>query len=321
MKNVWIIEILSLLTVSGKCSSEGVNHTVSVNSHTTPTLTSLMSTREQQIIAPISTENVREGINVNLRCGNSNWTTMIYVIWTLNLSGRNCVISLSIENPSRNTCNDRKALLNTTEGVIYLHVPQFSFRDEGLYRCETVFRGGKHNEDFNVSIIVPPKVTVWKERMGDRWVAVCLVEGGNPSVNISWKSTWNSSVPLQIQTNSKKFESRIILPEGFTAKDNLSCVVTHPYFNTTELKIPEESVQTNDPSLLKISVVIVTISIVMVTLGGLYFTGKLLCGTSDITSSEPKAAQPQDDVEEVEPYASYVQRVNCIYNSSAELFT
>ncbi len=26
------------------------------------------------------------------------------------------------------------------------------------------------------------------------------------------------------------------------------------------------------------------------------------------------------DVEEVEPYASYIQRVNSIYNSSAELF-
>ncbi|XP_051997969.1 uncharacterized protein si:ch211-214p13.9 isoform X2 [Xyrauchen texanus] len=47
---------------------------------------------------------------------------------------------------------------------------------------------------------------------------------------------------------------------------------------------------------------------------------KILCCKSKISSPAEDKPTQAPDVEEVEPYASYIQRVNSIYNSSAELF-
>ncbi|KAJ8388399.1 hypothetical protein AAFF_G00134250 [Aldrovandia affinis] len=66
------------------------------------------------------------------------------------------------------------------------------------------------------------------------------------------------------------------------------------------------------------------VSFVAAILTGLFITRKHLgklrnCCKSKISAPPPPKTPQIQDVEEVEPYASYVQRVNSIYNSSADL--
>ncbi|CAB1328930.1 unnamed protein product [Coregonus sp. 'balchen'] len=109
----------------------------------------------------------------------------------------------------------------------------------------------------------------------------------------------------------------MVLPEVITT-DNLTCDVRHPSW----VEMHNVTLQITEGDFIHLQQVIismVTISVIMATLAGLYFTRKHLCRICPARPSESKPSQ--DYVEEVEPYASYVQRVNSIYNSSADLFT
>uniref|UniRef100_A0A4W5R719 Ig-like domain-containing protein n=1 Tax=Hucho hucho TaxID=62062 RepID=A0A4W5R719_9TELE len=281
MGKTWIIRVISLLAVSATWSLE-----------TDP-----------------RSEHFLLGNNAILKCSNKTWSEMIYTIWKINLDGIKCQISSSNDNQNLNTCNDGKAMLNTSRGESYLQIPGFSKRDEGIYHCESVYKAGSYISNIDVSLIAPPSVSAWLEWEGRRQVAVCLAEGGKPAASISWSEKKNSTSTTTLNLDGfNKVESRLVLPEGI-AMGNLTCAVIHPSWEEVHMVTPETFIPWQ---LVIISVG--TISI-MAILGGLYFTRKHICRIS------PKAPQSQDYVEEVEPYASYVQSVNIIYNSSADQFT
>ncbi|XP_029558650.1 cell surface glycoprotein CD200 receptor 1-A isoform X2 [Salmo trutta] len=289
MGKTLIIGVISLLAVSASWSLE---------------------TGQQHGVIDARSEHFHLGSNAILKCSNKTWSEMMYTIWKLNLDGIKCQISSSNDNLNLNTCNDGKAMLNTSRGESYLQIPGFSKRDEGIYHCESVYKAGSYTSNIDVSLIAPPSVSAWLEWEGSRQVAVCLAEGGKPAASISWSEKWNSTSTTTLNLDGfNKVESRLVLPEGI-ATGNLTCAVIHPSWEEVHMVTPEIFIPWR---LVIISVG--TISFIMAILGGLYFTRKHPCRTS------PKAPQSQDYVEEVEPYASYVQSVNSIYNSSADLFT
>ncbi|XP_036400978.1 cell surface glycoprotein CD200 receptor 1 isoform X3 [Megalops cyprinoides] len=171
----------------------------------------------------------------------------------------------------------------------------------------------------------PPQISTRLDIRDGKREAVCSAAGGKPAASVSWRNTWNCNVTQSSRQNSDgsfTVESRFILPDPVDA-DNLSCIITHPSWGE-RLGILLTSDQ-REPRLFQwIIVALGSISFAVAVLAGLYITRKHLgklrnCCKSKISASPPpKTPQPQD-VEEVEPYASYVQRVNSIYNSSAEL--
>ncbi|XP_036400977.1 cell surface glycoprotein CD200 receptor 1-A isoform X2 [Megalops cyprinoides] len=265
------------------------------------------------------------GKSVNLTCMNKTWSDMLYIIWKLNMRGTNCRITAGIDEAAHDTCKDGKVLRNTTTGQSYLHVPNFKNEDEGIYSCETAFLGSSYAVQINVSAFVPPQISTRLDIRDGKREAVCSAAGGKPAASVSWRNTWNCNVTQSSRQNSDgsfTVESRFILPDPVDA-DNLSCIITHPSWGE-RLGILLTSDQ-REPRLFQwIIVALGSISFAVAVLAGLYITRKHLgklrnCCKSKISASPPpKTPQPQD-VEEVEPYASYVQRVNSIYNSSAEL--
>ncbi|XP_019910110.1 uncharacterized protein si:ch211-214p13.9 isoform X4 [Esox lucius] len=220
MSNIFMIEFISLLAVSATWSQDtGVNHNISASSHSF--LTSIVTTGRPPIIAVTRSVVAREGQDLNLMCSNKTWNEMIYTIWKINIDGSECQVSFDNQK-ELNTCNDGKQMHNSTRGESYLLIPQFSVRDQGVYHCESVYKGGINSQDITVTII----------------------EGVNT--------------------------------------ENLTCAVTHPFWNQEKMYLPTnetvEATQDTRPWLLvSISVVTITISVIMVTLGGLYFTRKHLC--------------------------------------------
>ncbi|XP_070400482.1 cell surface glycoprotein CD200 receptor 1-like [Nothobranchius furzeri] len=165
------------------------------------------------------------GSSVNLTCSSRTWKETIFVIWKLDLKHKTCQISYINEGQNVDSCNDGKLLQNTTAGQSYLHIPNISADDVGLYRCESVYAGGNDNYKINVTITVPPTVSAWLERSCIKMFAVCRAEGGNPS-NISGSLTGNSE-SVKTLPGSDGFasvESKLELLEGMNP-ENLSCIV------------------------------------------------------------------------------------------------
>uniref|UniRef100_UPI0037E731BB cell surface glycoprotein CD200 receptor 1-A isoform X2 n=1 Tax=Semicossyphus pulcher TaxID=241346 RepID=UPI0037E731BB len=257
------------------------------------------------------------GNDVNLTCGNKTWKETIYVIW--NITFKDCRISLDDKGQSRDSCEDGKSLQNTSNFQPYLHIPNFSHADEGIYKCESPYTGGAKNVLIKVITTVSPNLSMWVEPNGNETVAFCKAERGKPAANISWNRAENSSSEETRESNGFfTVESRLVLPEG-TDTEGLRCLVRHPCWEGEKTVGRQEHRKGNVPWLCFLIVVVITLLLA----GFLFIALKKLrplwqCQQSDPSSSK---SPPMEDVEEVEPYASYVQRVNSIYNSSADLFT
>ncbi|KAI3356321.1 hypothetical protein L3Q82_017550 [Scortum barcoo] len=241
--------------------------------------------------------------DVNLTCSNKPWSEMMFVTWKIVLKYKDCRIAFNSEGGSQDSCNDGKSLRNTSEARSYLHIPNFSNDDIGVYKCEAVYTGGSDSYEINVAIRVPPSISSWLEHEGDKMVAVCKAERGKPAANISWSHTGNSSSEETLLDGFFTVESRLDILEGMDT-ENLSCIIRHPYWEGEKILVPVP-LKGNISWLFAIIVAVITLA------GVLFFAlwKPVILRRCQQSNSPPSKPQPvTEDVEEVEPYASYVQR-------------
>ncbi|XP_061548403.1 cell surface glycoprotein CD200 receptor 1-A [Phycodurus eques] len=258
------------------------------------------------------------GSEVKLNCSSASWRKLMYIIWNVDLVGqKQCKVGSSsqIAGGGLDTCGDGKSLRNASEACYYLHIPDFSERDVGLYKCEMAFVGGTRTCNISVSITVPPRISSWLESRDDNsTVAVCKAEGGKPAANVTWRHAGNSSsVETQWRSGGLfSVESRLKLPEGTKNAENVTCVIKHPFWRAERMLVPKHG-----KGFPYTTVFILIVFAVLMVLAALFFIyqKQIMLRRCPLADCSPTVSEPTEDVEEVEPYASYVQRVNSIYNS------
>ncbi|XP_056898561.1 nectin-3-like protein isoform X2 [Takifugu flavidus] len=199
--------------------------------------------REQQILQP-ALKRVRNatfnlGSDVNLTCSNRTWSRTMFVVWNINLTNppKRCRIAFEFGGPLVDTCRDGKSLHNTSRGQSYLHIPNLSNDDVGIYRCELVYIGGNEVHEINMDITVPPSLSAWLESEGEKMVAVCRAERAKPAANISWSQAGSIVETLLEDGGFFSVESRLELLEGADT-ENLTCVIDHPYWREQQILQP-----------------------------------------------------------------------------------
>ncbi|XP_030643466.1 uncharacterized protein LOC115823546 [Chanos chanos] len=219
MENKWMARaiILLLVCLTRSLAKELTGNTTAGNASEEP---------RNPAKTDFSTKTFQIGRNVTLQCTSRTWNETIYVLWNITIGRKSCRITTAHNGPNTDTCNDGKALHNTSKGESYLFIPNFSKEDEGMYACETaLYEKESHRENIKVS-------------------------------------SWAMALLLLTYLICKHLSRASVF-------------------------------------------------------------GKLCCKMNKTqTQATPASNKPpqNQDVEDVEPYASYVQRVNSIYNSSAELF-
>ncbi|XP_070694591.1 cell surface glycoprotein CD200 receptor 1 isoform X2 [Pempheris klunzingeri] len=307
---IWIYAAIIAFLSKAWSQDPGTNLNTSVNYNTSS---------HSPAVYVVRNSSFKMGHDAKLDCSDKTWNETMFVIWNIKLKYKQCRISFSNEGQSEDSCSDGKTLRNTSSAQSYLHIPNFSDADVGVYKCESVYIGGLESYETNVDIIVPPSISSWIEHKDNKTVAVCKAEGGKPAANIRWSHMANSSPVERVSHGFFTVEIRLELHEGMDT-ENLSCVIRHPYWNKENILVPQPE-KGNGPWLYIL--IVAAISAILLLVVFLIFTPKKLimlgrCQQSDTSLSK---STPIEDVEEVEPYASYVQRVNSIYNSSADLFT
>ncbi|XP_008326916.2 cell surface glycoprotein CD200 receptor 1-B isoform X2 [Cynoglossus semilaevis] len=271
------------------------------------------SPRSQQIKnVVVQNVTVNLGSDVNLTCGEKNWSETLYVLWKINLKHRSCDITREQDSPTVDKCNDRKQLLNATGSTSYLRVPHVSLDDVGIYTCESAFNGGNNKHVFNVTVTVPPEPSAWLEHRSNKMVAVCRAERGKPAANISWSfDTVSPSVDYHDTSDGFiSVVSSLELAED-TNIENLICVITHPYWVKGVVLVPEVKKGYFFWLFICIGVIVGVILVVF----AFFVQRKIMLTRRANTCDTSLSKFPSTEyVEEVEPYASYVQRVNSIYN-------
>lgn len=91
---------------------------------------------------------------MNLACSNKTWDETIFVTWEifLDYKEKNCKITFAPDDDSKDTCQDGKSLRNTSSSQSYLHIPNFSHKDVGVYKCQSPYKGGSYRVQINVAL-------------------------------------------------------------------------------------------------------------------------------------------------------------------------
>ncbi|XP_014907422.1 cell surface glycoprotein CD200 receptor 1-like isoform X1 [Poecilia latipinna] len=296
---MWIYILIFLLTGSRGMAQGTTNSNIIVNTTTSPLK-----------VYVNRNEAFNLGSDARLICSNKIWTKAVFVIWDIELKHKTCKISFNHEGQSSNSCNDGKSLQNSTDQS-FLHIPNFSVNDVGVYKCESTYTGGNENYNITVGVTAPPVVSAWLERRGNKMVAVCRAERGIPAANISWSVTGNQSVTQQNNPDGVvTVESQLEVPEDID-RENLTCIVRHQLWERERTLVPDFL-----PEGISIFYFIPVFGIIFILVAGfsIYALKKEILLRQCQPTDSPKLPPQTEDVEEVEPYASYVQRVNSIYN-------
>ncbi|XP_066562992.1 cell surface glycoprotein CD200 receptor 1 isoform X2 [Amia ocellicauda] len=259
---------------------------------------------------------------VELMCTNKTWEKIFYTIWKITKRNRpECTVGTAPDKVKVNTCEDGKQLQTTASGVPLLHIPQFQYSDEGIYKCEVVYDGGEHTVEINISARVPPQVTARFVRA--HMVAVCKAANSKPPANVSWSGLRNWTQNTIMNPNGTyTVESLATVPDN-TSIENVTCIVAHPLWEKPISYTPEEENSSPFTFIMWVIIAVGLVSFIIIILGASYIIRKYVskirnCCKSNI-ATPPTTTTKIQDVDELEPYASYVERVNSIYNSSAEL--
>ncbi|KAM4561393.1 cell surface glycoprotein CD200 receptor 1-like isoform 2-T2 [Fundulus diaphanus] len=299
---MWIYIVITLLSEGWSLAQGYTNSNTSVISNST-------SSPPKVYVYRKAVYNL--GSVVELQC--SNWTLIktMFVIWNIELKHKKCRISLSDDGQSFNSCKDGKSLRNNSIGQSYLHIPNFSASDVGVYKCESVYTGGNENYITEVDVTAPPDVSAWLERRSNKMVAVCRAERGKPAVTISWSLAGNDSVTQQQDPDgSVTVESQLEIPEHMDP-ENLTCIVRHQFWDQEKTLVPKLK---EAPSMLWILIPVIGVIFLLLAGFAVIALKKVIIHRQCEEADTPSKSPPTEDVEEVEPYASYVQRVNSIYN-------
>ncbi|XP_033843306.1 cell surface glycoprotein CD200 receptor 1-A isoform X2 [Periophthalmus magnuspinnatus] len=259
----------------------------------------------------------RLGEEADLTCEDAVRTDnkILFVIWHLNQTDKNCEIGQKNGVNDRDTCNDGKLLRNGTKGKLVLHIPKFSYSDVGNYSCSFAFSGGAVNFIYHINITAPPKISSWVESRGDRRVVVCRAERASPVANISWGVTGNVTVETERGPDGLITVESSVEVNTLEEAQNTSCTIRHVYWDEPRVIVP--NINNSQAISQNLPVVYTTILISVVFCLGLLVLG--IKKVIDLRMNQ-NSSKSVDYVEEVEPYESYVQRVNSIYNSSRDLF-
>ncbi|XP_051259462.1 cell surface glycoprotein CD200 receptor 1 isoform X4 [Dicentrarchus labrax] len=245
------------------CRGQGTNQNTSANSNTT---TPFKYTVDRHT-------TFKMGSDADLTCSDKTVNETIYVIWKIDLKYKDCEISFSNDGQSLDSCNDGKSLQSTSSDEFYLHIPNFSNDDVGIYKCDTAYKGGGETYKIDVSITVPPTISAWLERKDNMVVAVCKAERGKPAASITWSHMENLTAGEPV-IDSKGFftvESRLEFLEGMNP-ENLSCVIRHPYWREEQIFVPKHRKAGYDPWLC----ILIVVPIIVLLTGLLYFAQKKL---------------------------------------------
>ncbi|XP_028656638.1 cell surface glycoprotein CD200 receptor 1-A isoform X1 [Erpetoichthys calabaricus] len=323
----FICTLLVSLTFASRTETSLTTLHASVSSSISPT------TKEEFIA--IYHMDVEMGKSIDLTCGNFTNKDILHVIWEIEpYVGNSCRLAKSKKDPPEDSCKDRRQVKskigrNNTEEQFYLHIPELEFKYEGIYKCEVVYNGGAWKEHLYLNATVSPSIYTNVERLSDGTVKlVCQASNGKPAANISWTTGDDST-----QKNSADFngtisvKSWIIIPANASLED-IFCKVEHKTWNRTQSRnftVPEHKGPDSWIFWIAIPGVILLICLIIAT--SFYFIRKHLSHFRNCTKATMPAPTPPavaipskiTEVDELEPYASYVERVNSIYNSSAEL--
>ncbi|XP_042644317.1 cell surface glycoprotein CD200 receptor 1-A-like [Tyto alba] len=258
--------------------------------------------------------SVTVGNSSVLTCSPKSNITM--VTWKISPKvGGPCTLSYRADQnkTNRTNCSDSVDWKFRPDRDPSLEIRQVEIAHEGNYTCEVVATEGNFHKMYQLTVLVPPRLTLYCD---DNGIPVCKAAVGKPAAQILWVLEGISTPKEEGHDNGT-----VTVLSNFTAYStnttNTTCIVSHPAGNQSS------SIACRPPKNSFFRDVLIILGFLsIITFMAVVYYFKLhrdrLCHKPKPPETAPTHS-PQDDTMEVEPYTTYVQKENIIYNSVSDL--
>ncbi|XP_026537546.1 cell surface glycoprotein CD200 receptor 1 isoform X2 [Notechis scutatus] len=252
------------------------------------------------------------GTTIELHCPPERYNL---VIWKVNFnSGLHCHLSFKRENNTiaRNCSKDIMDWVSRPEEDSAVQIKSFQMSSEGIYRCFIATAKGMLNHEHELSLSVPPQVSLTHAN----GTAVCKAAAGKPAAGISWNPPGDSQNVTEIFPNGTKTVISTYNMKNVN-KDKLTCVISHPTWGTSLILT-----QSGENEKKESYIMIILYSCLTGLLGILGFSLSIylwrFCGSKRKINATTniETISGQTIQEDVEPYAIFVQVENVIYDKA-----
>ncbi|CAN2391325.1 hypothetical protein PRIEUP_LOCUS1364, partial [Pristimantis euphronides] len=257
------------------------------------------------------TSSVHVGDDTVLHCIHSieNFTMVTWTVDFLNQSS--CFLS-TIGNGTTANCSHRIHMA-IHKNETSLRIQNSTVLDEGKYTCQIVNILGTFLHTVWLHVLVAPFVSINYDENGH---PECRAIGGKPAANILWSP---ESYKVKTLSNTERNGTTTVISLYNTSNvPEVTCIVSHPSFtNPIERHLSRLALGAGANNLILILSVII---LLLLLLGLILFWKRSNLRTFFSAKKSPATQEnPVVIMEEVEPYASFTEKVNSIYNTTYDL--
>uniref|UniRef100_A0A8C5S6B3 CD80-like immunoglobulin C2-set domain-containing protein n=1 Tax=Laticauda laticaudata TaxID=8630 RepID=A0A8C5S6B3_LATLA len=255
----------------------------------------------------------RLGTIIELHCPPERYNL---TVWKVNFnSGLHCHLSFKRENNTiaRNCSKDIMDWVSRPEEDSAVQIKSFQTSSEGIYRCFIATAKGMLNHEYELSLSISPQVSLTHAN----GTAVCKAAAGKPAAGISWNPPGDSENVTEIFPNGTNTVISTYNMNNVN-KDKLTCIISHPTGGTSLILT-----QSGENEKKESYIMIILYSCLTGLLGILGFSLSIylwrFCGSSKRkinATTNIETISGQTIQEDVEPYATFVQVENVIYDKA-----
>nr|XP_045003549.1 cell surface glycoprotein CD200 receptor 1 [Jaculus jaculus] len=258
-----------------------------------------------------TTVMLQRGKEAVLCCPLVSLAEVVLVTWKILRRGKpSCVLSYRAETQETNeTCTDRRITWVSAPGLRpHLHIGAVTPDLDGHYLCEIATPDGNFQRGHDLQVLVPPAVTLSLEKNA---TVVCEAATGKPAAQISWTPDGDCDTKNESDVNDT-VTVRSTCHWAVHSVSVVTCLVSHLTGNkslSTELNQADKNLE----SYVQYIIPPVVILIIMGSLWLLKIIGCRKC------KSEKPEATPVVEEDEMQPYASYTEKCNPLYDTGNEV--
>lgn len=255
-----------------------------------------------------TTVTVQMGPKVLLSCPPVPLTKAVVITWVITpRGGPVCIIAYKADtNETReHNCTDRRITWASTPDVSPdLQITAVALEHVGYYSCQIAVADGFFQKGHDLQVLVPPEVTLF---LGENRTTVCEASAGKPAAQIFWNPDGDCATKNESHSNG----TVTVRSTCHWEQNNVSTVFCFVSHSTGNWKLSIELNRGGGQALSSILYIIPAI-IILIIIGTIWLfkiRGFRKC-------KSPKSEAPPAAVEDdMEPYASYTEKSNPLYDT------
>ncbi|XP_006074081.2 cell surface glycoprotein CD200 receptor 1 [Bubalus kerabau] len=254
--------------------------------------------------------SVRVDTKAVLTCPPVLWTSVLVVTWEMVLRGKPpCFRAYrrDTNQTTRGNCTDKRITwASRPDENPALQVDPVTITHDGNYTCQIVTSDGNFQHEYHLQVLVPPEVTLIQTEKG---TAVCKAAAGKPAAQISWTPEGDCVTEQEPSWDSGTVTVQSTCRWGGRHVLNVSCSVSH-LAGSKSLSI-QLSQGAEIPAHLKNLYITAPIFIILIVAGSIWLLKISSCRKCKLKKTEHTPVVEED---EMEPYASYTEKNNPLYD-------